>query len=60
MTAIIGYCETCGEPLRLTPFGLAGSGGVCRHPLNPNDDDEGQHVLVGVDSGSDRDQAGAA
>ena len=51
-TAILGYCETCGEPLRLTPFGLAGSGGVCRHPLNPNDDDEGQHVLVGADSGS--------
>ena len=38
-------CRTCGEPLELTPFGLKGNGGVCRDPYNPNQDDEGQHIL---------------
>lgn len=43
-------CTVCGEPLTPTMWGPVGVGGVCRDPLNPNDDDEGQH-LVGATLG---------
>ena len=40
-------CLTCGEPGSVTFWGPAGIGGVCRDPYNPNDDDEGQHIMTG-------------
>lgn len=46
----LGCCVTCGEPLRLSPFGPLGQGGVCRNPFNPNDDDEGQHLVPDHDT----------
>jgi hypothetical protein len=38
-------CVTCGEPFTLTDVGLVGLGGVCRDPHNPNQDDEGTHIV---------------
>lgn len=40
-------CVNCGEPIQLTAVGLVGVGGVCRYPEDPNQNDQGQHV-VGV------------
>lgn len=39
------FCSTCGEPITLTDLGLVGIGGVCRDPFNPNQDDEGMHLI---------------
>lgn len=39
-------CGTCGEPIHLTGVGLVGIGGVCRNPFNPNQDDEGLHIVA--------------
>lgn len=39
-------CLTCGEQVALTDVGLVGQGGVCRDPFNPNQDDEGQHIVL--------------
>lgn len=36
-------CTICGSPITLTFWGPTGFG-VCRDDLNPNQDDEGQHV----------------
>jgi hypothetical protein len=41
-------CITCGEPVTLTQLGLIGIDGVCRDPWNPNQDDEGLHIIDGL------------
>jgi hypothetical protein len=39
-------CLVCGEPFEwISPLGLIGLGGVCRDPYNPNQDDEGMHIV---------------
>ena len=41
-------CSVCGEPLQMTPWGPVGERGPCRDPLDPNQEDLGQHVAEGA------------
>jgi hypothetical protein len=37
-------CVTCGAPAEMSPIGPR-AWGVCRDPYDPNQQDQGQHVI---------------